>query len=76
MAAESPFASVRELAATERRITVAMDSMKHELLEAIQRADQAHDVTHEAMRSLGEIRHRRIDDFLGREALTMPSAAG
>jgi hypothetical protein len=66
---ESPFASVRELADTERRITTAMMLMKHELLTAIQSSDSEHDRTHELMRSVGDSRHRRIDDWLGQEAL-------
>jgi hypothetical protein len=66
---ESPFASIRELAATERRLTDAMDTMKRELLTAIRSSDTVHEATHESMRNLGDVRHRRIDDFLGQEAL-------
>ena len=66
---ESPFASIRELNATERRLTATIEGVKNELLTAIRAEDDRHEATHKAMRALGEERHRRIEDFLGKEAL-------
>ena len=66
---ESPFASIRELAESERRIIAGQEAMKHELLIAIKASDEHHEHVHAAMREIGDQRHRRIDDFLGQEAL-------
>ena len=48
----------------------AMEAMKNELLTAIHHDSEAHADTHQTMRDVGEIRHRRIDDFLGNEAIS------
>ena len=73
---ESPFASIRELTATERRLTATIESVKNELLAAIRAEDDRHEATHKQMREIGELRHRRIDDFLGAEALDEAKRSG
>jgi len=73
---ESPFASIRELTQTERRITDAMTGMKHELLDAIKAESIKHDQTHSDMAHIGNERHRRIDDFLGAEAMSDAKRTG
>ena len=54
----------------------AMEAMKNELLTAIHHDSEAHADTHQTMRDVGEIRHRRIDDFLGNEAISDAKRSG
>lgn len=73
---ESPFASIRELTATERRLTATIEAVKNELLAAIRVESAGHDATHKAMREIGDLRHRRIEDFMGADALDEAKRTG
>lgn len=55
---------------------VALNEVKLELLTAIRHDSEAHANTHQSMRDVGEIRHRRIDDFLGAEAISDAKRTG
>jgi hypothetical protein len=63
-AADSPFASIRELHDAEARIMVAITGVESAVLAAISAESERHDTTHAEMRRIGNERHGPINDFL------------
>jgi hypothetical protein len=63
----SPFATVREMYAVKDDFLRELRAMELRLTAKIDQANSAHDAVHTDMRSRGDDRHRRIDDFLTAE---------